>query len=520
MVRNPTYSFLRSFGFVISLLILCADLAVAQTDRSQELAREGADLMAQGRFETAIERLREAREVNPLDPQIAFLLGAAYNRTGDNDRAIELLERSRFLVTAVGVGAAHPQLHFERGWALLRLERFEEAIEALERYERNQPGRGKTSELLGRAYIGTGEYDLAEFYLNEAYRRDPSLEPSLKLALAALAEREGNRSEAAQELTSLANRNDGNPISRLLQDSIPRPAATARKNWLVYAAAALGYHSNPIGLSEAEPAVAVPGQGEDYFLRVAAGGFYRFQLQEFTFSASYGFQGDFYEDATQVDQMDHVVSLTAARSISGRSGWEVQVQDRYTRIDYEGSRNSVSLRPAVWWRAHERVRVEIATSISGDDYAGPVPVAELDRDSRSLAIAPKATVLFKEWLTGDFGLRLETTDADGADYDNDAWSLNVRFQAQMKANFSGQVFVSYEERAYDDPNSFSPTGASRDDEFLFISMKLERPLWETSANELRAPVAYLQFDYVDRDSNLTIFSYEQSIVTLGIKWSL
>ena len=112
---------------------------------SAALVDEGLTNLQAGDLAGATDTFIAAYEADPSDPMAVFYVGVGMNRMGDFVQAMAAFEEARRL------GYADPELEFESGWALLALGQTDLAIARLEAYEASKPGRGKTSEFLGRA---------------------------------------------------------------------------------------------------------------------------------------------------------------------------------------------------------------------------------------------------------------------------------------------------------------------------------------------------------------------------------
>src|SRR5690606_24000120 len=162
----------------------------------------------------------------------------------------------------------HPELQFERGWALLREGRFEQARVALEEYEAAHPGRGKTAELLGRVYTGLGEYEAAEQQFAEALRRDPGLAGTVAVGRAALVQRlrrpEGVRRRLAAAVGDAAEQ----PSRDTLAERVLRAESPAPRPCALRVGAGLGYTPHARGLADNAPRGPGVPEEDDEFLRL------------------------------------------------------------------------------------------------------------------------------------------------------------------------------------------------------------------------------------------------------------
>jgi tetratricopeptide (TPR) repeat protein len=180
------------------------------------IVQGAADLKAE-KYDEALKKFESASKADPKDAEALYFEGAALNRLARPKEALEQLEK------AGAMGFKGPGLAFDTGWALLRLARWIDAIVQLEYFEKTVPGRGKTSEFLGRAYLGLREYDKAESKLQEAIRRDPALKPTGLLFLAAIEQERKNLAAARVYLETLLREVPESPIAQTLRKEMQEP---------------------------------------------------------------------------------------------------------------------------------------------------------------------------------------------------------------------------------------------------------------------------------------------------------
>jgi len=140
----------RSLALIFIVFYMCFNAPNLLADPIDD----GIEALAIRDYPTALRHFTSA--VSGPDGATAFFyLAVTYNRRGQPLAALGSLER------AAKMGINHPDLAFERGWAQLEAGRYSEAVEELLAYEQTVPGRGQTSELLGRAYLALGQYTQA-----------------------------------------------------------------------------------------------------------------------------------------------------------------------------------------------------------------------------------------------------------------------------------------------------------------------------------------------------------------------
>jgi tetratricopeptide (TPR) repeat protein len=204
-----------SITLVAAVLALtaCATAPPAPPDTA---VLHGIDHLRSHRYEPALALFHAAANGPTPNPLAVFYEGVTLNRQGRFSEALEHLDRAK------AMGLDRPELEFESGWSLLSLQRWKEAIARLERSERRQPGHTKTSELLGRAYVGVWRPEKAEAKLKKA-ALDPTLAPGALFYLAAL-ERSRNDTDTMRKHIDALLASAPEERLRLV---IPKAAATA-----------------------------------------------------------------------------------------------------------------------------------------------------------------------------------------------------------------------------------------------------------------------------------------------------
>lgn len=498
---------------------LCLWLGPALAETAAPSIEDGVAALGKGDYAGALHRFRAAQRAYPEDPLAHFFAGAALNRLGRSREALAALD------TAVALYAGHPEydrhseLDFERGWALLREGRFDDALFALQAYDAAQPGRGQTAEFMGRAHVGLGSYAEAETQFEEALRRDPRLSETVALARVAMAAKRGDIGLAEQTLSELLREERQTPLSRLLAERIPRTAAQRARNFGISLVLGAGHNSNAIGLSEDEPVAGDITNREDHFQRFVASGFQVWRPSVWTVVGSYALQADFYDDIDQVNQVDQIVGLRAYRSLSERLTIGADLRDRYTQVDQGSYLNEVAISPETWWRIDERFVAGFSYSFSHDDYLVPPTSAFLDRDSDIHTISPALVIAMPEWRSSArLNYAHRWISAEGADFDANGDGVTAQIDSSLPGRFTSRVFLSFEHRDYEHPNSLNGFTEARDDDFFYVSVYVQRPLNDLLQVSDRLRL-YAQYDYTDRSSNIAFYAYKQHVFSAGIVYA-
>jgi len=163
-------------GRVLALFLFAA-AAFAQDSRS--LSNEGSQLLQAGKNEAALEKFRRAAELSPDDPAIHFNVGLALFRLERYRQALPALEKS------LGHGDSEPNARFLRGVIYYQSGEFEQCTLELEKV-RHHPRFGEPALYrLVEAYrrtgrVGASQQAFAE--LNARYPESPFVHQLMGLA--------------------------------------------------------------------------------------------------------------------------------------------------------------------------------------------------------------------------------------------------------------------------------------------------------------------------------------------------
>ena len=204
-------------AFVLLVILVVHPTASGAQQPIEQLLRAGLQLLRDGNYTGALEKFAAATEIRQDAGNAWFLRGVAENRLG------RYLDAFSSLKLAAAFDVKAPRLDFEIGWSALKISLFGTAVTHLERFEKAKPGGAKTAEFLGRALTGLRRFDDAEARFREALRRDPGLEPTVRIGLARLARARGDDQGALEHLRTL--------LKRRKRRSRARSATSSRNRW-------------------------------------------------------------------------------------------------------------------------------------------------------------------------------------------------------------------------------------------------------------------------------------------------
>ena len=509
--RRPQFLSLPIPGpWVLCLVVIILPLPAAASPESRSLVIEGIDTLAKREYEAALKKFDKAERADPTDAEAVFFQGVALNRLGRAGQALDRLNKAREL------GTTHAELPFELGWSLLNMRRFKDAIEELERYEQASPGRGQTSEFLGRAYYAFEQYDKAEALLQDALRRDPDLAPTVRVFLALVAKARGDQGAIRRQLRSLLEDSPDSPLARHLQERVElaaRAAAVAERPFLLTLFAAGGYNDNVIALGKG---INLPSdisrQGAAFFQSSLDGSYAKRVGQSDILVVGYRFLSTVYEGLSQFNLIDHYAYADYRHGFHPDLTGTLRVSNEFTQVGGSNFRNQVAVQPSLAWRPVQGHIVELAYSFFAADYFFPTP-AVLDRDGTAHSVA--VTDFFQ---IPKIGLQVRAgyfhlwNNANGSDFDFQSDGLLAGLTAALLPRLTADVFYNRTWDRYANLNSLSGTTGfeyARRDNVDRVTAQLT---WSVT-DWMRA---YVRYDYLNDDSNIRFFNFVQNSYSAGL----
>jgi len=508
---------LYSCGTVAVALLLCLaglDAAPARAnDASDQLIREGVAALEAGDLAGSTNLFIDAYDEDPTDPTTAFYVGVGMNRMGDFVQAIVALEEAR----ALGFGS--PELHFETGWALLGLGQYDLAIMHLDTFEQVVPGRGKTSEFLGRAWLAKGDTQRARSHFEEAVARDPGLRSSIEFQLAAIEVSEGDPQAAAAYLDSIVENDPASPLGQYLGNRLRQLAASdtsaEQKIWSLVASFAVGHDSNAIALGDTTPLPAnITNQSGSFVESAVAGSvlvFSRPGSDQLVANASAAARR-YGDNLTVVDSeslgagLDYqaVIRSDLIGRLQGYLGTNLSHGDTINR--FAGLRGSVQFESFhVTW--------EPWVGVTYVDYNESGFVAPADQRSGPIRSVGLNGSWWWDAIEADLrgGIAYSNVETKGTNFDSQSWSavigLNKELSDEVVADMSfAMINTDYENL---DTRATPPGTFKRADQTRVFSLQLSKPVWENVT-------LFGRFNMTSNGSNIAAFDYTRVETLAGV----
>ena len=414
------------------------------------------------------------------------------------------------------MGAINPDLGFEMGWSLLNLRRWQEAVIELEQYEQHSPGRGQTSEFLGRAYYALGNFKLAESLLQEAVQRDPALSSTALVFLALVARARGDQEAIARHLGSLMEDNPDSPFAQRLRKQaalLAKEEGRAARPFQLTLSASGGYNDNVIALGKG---VSLPSDISDEaaaFSQSTLDASYAWELApEDTLLGGYRLLSTVYDGLSSFDLIDHFMYVDFRHDFGPNWTGTFRLSDEFTQVGGDNFRNQVALRPALLWRSMDWNFVELAYGYFNADYYFPT-TSVLNRDSETHTVALTDFFRIPGWpLHGRLGYFHLWTDAGGADYDYESDGLVVGLTAYPLRELTVEAFYARIWTRYDNLNSLSGTTGfafKRMDDVDLVTAQLTWSFFDWLE-------AFVRYDYTKDVSNISFFNFDQNRWSGGV----
>ncbi|MGD0390183.1 MAG: tetratricopeptide repeat protein [Tepidisphaeraceae bacterium] len=479
------------FAVLMTLLIGAAGGRICRgSTESVQLTRQGAEDLDSGLLDQGLSKMDAAVSADPTDGQAVFFTGVALNRLGRYAAALETFQKS------ADMGFLNPDFPFERGWALLGLGRWSEAVASLETYERAHPGRGQTSEFLGRAYLQLGRLDKARAEFEQALRRDPSLKPTVDFYMSAL---EGGT-------------NGGAAAKPYPVNSATPPPASAIDRFHFRLSLDGGYNSNVFNLPDGTVVPSGTSRKGSSDLRVMPDLSYDL-VSDPNNKLTIGdqFEGEFNQDggAEKADVLDDALYVQAQHALSHEWAVSAKFYDDYTMIGDASFRNLVAARPAIAFRPVDWAVTEASYIAQDSEYLFP----SITNPLRRSGLAQTATITEYITVPGTSvqlraGYFHEWNQARGSDFVFQSDAGFAGLSSPIIWGIVGDIGYTRLDDKYAHLNSFTAGVSPRRDYTDFATAQLSKEI---------APhiTLYVSYQYIGDASNIPFYKYNQSAVCAG-----
>lgn len=453
-------------GVAVAFLFVSAAGLAAD---SESYLQRGHQYLTQKKFDQALKQFDAALQADPNSGEALFFQGVAYNRLGQFAKAAERLDQAKQFGT-------HPEWNFERGWAHLGQQEWDQAIDLLKAFDKKNPGRGQTYEFLGRAYVGLGKYEKGESYLNKAVEANPNLKATADTYLA----------------------------------SIPKETKAEKedKAWGVRTNFGGLYNSNAIALGNGRALPNDISRQNSFLGPVALNGSYRFKISDKS-QLSLGHQvlSNVYEVSENLDMIDNYSVIGFRHRFDDKRALGISLSNDFTVIQTAKFRNQIGFQPVLGWRLNDWLVSELGYGFALGEYFFPSN-ANQNRDGNSHTAG--ITNYFAVPST-ELNLRLGYSHlwnvADGLDFDYEANGLTFGASHPLFLGMTAEAFFNQAWNRYSNVNSLT-AATRRSDNVTNLFGQINIPVY----GDLKG---YARFGYTRNSSNIGIFNYRAHQGGLG-----
>ena len=493
---------LKYFLVFLVFLLPLTDALAAQQPRA--LVAEGISAMERMDYRAALSKFSAAVKADFNDWEAVFFEGMAQNRLGNYDMALPTLQ------LAAKKGYTSPEMDFELGWAHMGLKSYMKARESFEKYEAASPGKGQTSEFIGRCQLALGRLEQAEASFNEALRRDPALKPTVELYLAGLEGRRKNKDAAEAHLREAMGTDSS--VGRALRSEglgVRRAETAPEKPFSFSLSILAGYNDNVIALGNTTPLPSDISRKDDLFTRGNLNLGYGVSGADSRVGAGYSLTADAYNGITTANTTDNYLFVDYQRLYNDNLSGAFRVSDEFTQVGGHNFRNQIGGRLALTRRVTQSSAAEAAYAHYESNYFAQTAVDSQNRGGGSDVVSLLYNFNMDGKPQGSLGYAHTWNRAKGADFDFQEDSFPVRIGYSLPGGINGEISYAYTMDNYDNPNSLTVDKPARRDNVNSFSLLLSKS-FEKQSN------VFVQYQGIHAGSNIAFYSFDQNVWFAGV----
>jgi tetratricopeptide (TPR) repeat protein len=281
----PTLSALRERRrpAVAALALLLVAGAAHANEASQAYGARALIAINAGQNAQALDLLDQAVAADPDDADVRYQRGVVRARTGDNNGAIEDLER------ALQLRPAFPNAALELGVALVDADRAVDAEAPLMQAQQVAALDAQASFYLALAQLRIGRFELARSNFQRAAQRDPSLATAAQYYEGVIAFRRRDYESAESAFAKVQRENPDTAMGRESAQYLTVITEERASDYSAFGTTALEYDSNvTLGPNQTVPG-SVSGEADGRFVINAGGRWTPVHWERFSLSVSYEF---------------------------------------------------------------------------------------------------------------------------------------------------------------------------------------------------------------------------------------
>ncbi len=477
-----------------------------------------------GRYEKAQGLFEKALKAKPGDFDASDYLGQTLLRLKKYEAAEKIF---RQLVEA---NPASGRALLGMGIAQSNLGRYNDALTSLKAAETASPDNPLVYYYQGLVYHQLKAFDQSPALFSRAMALSPDLTPSARYYTGVAHYELGLLDEAQKEFeAAIASGEPESELARSAREFLERRGAPPKgpRRWDLSFSASEQYDTNVVLLpAGTQPPAGPTGISRKDDFRTAfyvRGEFRPIQTNAWTAGATYGFYQSFHRTLSIFDVEDHSPSLFVQRQFGAMQA-RFQYAFDYVKVGRSPYLISHAIQPTFTIAEGGNKFTVFQFRYQNKDFQHGRFLTNSVRDGKNWLAGVTQYVYFANG-TGNLraGYTYDTDRTGGGspvvavlgDQTNADWAYKAhRLSAGLgmpplltiKLNLAFDYYI----QDYDNPNSFSGTGTTRrNDDIIFFTGTLSRDMTETLS-------AALEYNYTRDQSNVSVFDYNRSIVSLTL----
>lgn len=490
-----------------ALLLACVTATSAgatERGRSERLYTKGLAELHAGRTDAALALFEQAVVADPADVRSLYYRALGYGHAGRFEEAVTDLQKV--------VAANDPSIERDRlelGYALYRLERYDEAAAQLEIASQKGRSAAEATMLLGIVESRRGNHEAARAALARVENMDATRALPARYYQGLAAWRAGDVDAAVEQFTWVSTQGGDSPYAREASAFLDRIGDGGSRRYRLYAGLALEYDSNvalaPDDNAVAQNVYAISEESDGRAVMTAGGRYAVVAMPSFNLALGYDFLQSLHFDLEAFDVQTHTVGGTA-RYLAGPVTFGLTSAYEHSLLDEDSLLNGGTVLP--WISVDEgafgrsefyyRARVRDFLPNSFD------PV----RDSWNHAAGARQFFSLGERDRNIFvGYRFDSDLADvnvGKQYNYHGHQFEIGLGWAFDEDLAADAAYVYKLEDY------SAASLNRDDDEHQILGRIEKRV---------ADYVWLTGSYIYRrnDSDKVSFEYSRHITSLGVE---
>ena len=296
------------------------------------------------------------------------------------------------------------------------------------------------------------------------------------------------------------------------------PSAVVSSPWSLSVTLLGGWDTNALQLPKAITSPGDPSRRGFGFFESSIELSYEKEFHWATLTAAYSLTQDIYDGAIDNNLADHVWMLSLGKTAdeSATWGWNLGLEDEYQRYDEEPFENEFRVLSAMTYRWTNGLASTVGYELHYNDfYFATSPVATLDSVQHVVFVDQDFALGEQYTLTLGYLHRWDLARGGDADRNRDQLSVKLKGSlSPVSESFLHSIkFSATFKHQWDDflrAQSSTAFRTGRDDDNDTVNVGLEREMnshWKIVAG----------YRYLRTDSNLPVRTYDEHIITAGVK---